>query len=572
GEETPTATPTQTETPSGTPTGPSGQLNLINSTIDTLDPIAAADTASGQVIQQLFDPLTNYHNGTTIVKNLLAESYEVSEDFTTYTFKIHPDAVYHNGDDVTASDLVYSWERLAASPNSRRARFILSVLGIPHETDSKGNYVPKSLKMSAPDENTFQFQLDGAFHATLSVLAYSSFAAVPEGIVGDIEGYNGEMDYQTFASENPIGCGPFQFDMWEAGTEAAVTSFPDYYRDKANVGRIHWQVIEKDPPHFEYAMNRNADIFTIPTTYYDPDKVSVEKTDQRGRQLGTYGPARNGATLNYVGVPTIDTFYIGFNMANVPAPVREAMAWVVNQKQFVNQVFKGRGKAAFHFTPPSIYPGGADAYTQHAKNKYPYGYNTTNIDKAIQVMEEAGYGPDNRFTLGWLQYQSDTWLSMAQIIRDRLASAYIDMEIQEATFATLLKRTRNGNMDAYTLGWIADWPRPDNFLNLLYPPATDTQDPAPQSYINWDNLDTKWKRQATQAWKTVEQNYEPTKEARQARQKAYVKIEEANWHDIGFLNLYHSLSERFWYDRVNNYTPFGGMGFSRQKLTSLSVE
>ena len=553
-------------------TGSGDELSLRAGTIDTLDPVAAADTESGRVIQQMFDPLTNYVNGTTTVENLLATDYEVSDDFLTYTFTIQDGAMYHNGDSVTAQDFVYSWERLAGSKNSRRARFILDVLQVPHETDGDGNYQAGSMDLSAPDETTLEFSLEGAFHATLSVLAYSSFAAVPEGIVGDIEGYDGDMDYQTFATSNPVGCGPFEFENWSSGTEASVTAYEDYYGDAPKLGRVHWQVIEKDSPYYEFAMNKNLDIFGIPTSFYEPDKVSVEETDDQGRQLGTYGPARNGETLNYVAVPTINTFYIAFNMANVPKPVRQAMAYVMNQQEMVDQVFKGRGQAAYHFTPPAIYPGGAEQYTSHAEESYPYGYNESQIDQAIQVMEDAGYGPDNRYSLSWVQYTSDTWLSMAQILRDRLSSAYIDMEIEQATFSTLLKRGREGNTEAYTLGWIADWPRADNFLNLLYPPDTDTSLQAPQSYLNWQTEDTDAKQQATEAWETVEDNYAPTDEAQAAREEAYVQIEEANWEDVGFLNVYHRVDELFYYDVVKDWTPMGGMGFSRQKLNHVDVE
>ncbi len=574
GQETTTTsdgdgTQTTTSDGDGGPSGP--QLNLINSTIDTFDPVAAADTASGRVIQQMYDPLTNYKNGTTAVENLLADSYEVSEDFTTYTFKINGDATFHNGNDVTANDMVYSLRRLAESSNSRRARFILSVLQVPHETDDEDNVVPESLGVSAPDENTFELTMEGAFHATLSVLAYSSFAAVPEGIVGDIEGYDGEMSYEDFAQNSPVGCGPFEFEKWEAGTEASVVANPDHYLFSPKLGRVHWQIIEKDSPRYEYAMNKNAHIFGIPTSFYEPGKVSADETDDRGRKLGTYGPARNGETLNYVGVPTINSFYVAFNMSAVPKPVRQAMAYVMNQQQMVDQVFKGRGQPAYHFTPPSIYPGGANAYTSHAEESYPYGYNETQLENAKQVMEDAGYGPDNRYELNWLQYESDTWLSMAQIIRDLLSSAYIDMQIEQATFSTLLKRGREGNTEAYTLGWIADWPRPDNFLNLLYPKATNTNDPAPQSYINWHSVDSEAKQQANEAWETVEDNYAPTDDARAAREEAYVQIEEANWEDVGFVNVYHRVDELFYYDTVQDWTPMGGMGFSRQKLVDVTV-
>lgn len=63
--------------------------------------------------------------------------------------------------------------------------------------------------------------------------------------------------------------------------------------------------------------------------------------------------------------PTIDTFYIAFNMENVPKPVRQAMAYVMTGDDFTESVFKGRGESAYHLTPPQIFPGGGEGYADH---------------------------------------------------------------------------------------------------------------------------------------------------------------------------------------------------------------
>jgi ABC-type transport system substrate-binding protein len=541
---------------------PDATLNLINSTITTLDPVAATDTASGTIIENVFDGLMNYPNGVAAVESLLATDYETSDDFTTYTFSL-ADAQFHNGDAVTAGDFVYSLYRLAFSDNSRRTRFILDSLGVTQPAEGE-------LGVRAVDDETLEIQLQEPFHAVLEMLAYSSFAAVPEGIVGDVEGYEGEMAYETFARSDPIGAGPYEFEDWTQGTSADITRFDDYHGGDVSNGGVHWDVIEDDQAAYNHAMNRNADVFGLPTAQYDPAKVSVERTDDRGRDHGTYGELRNGLTANYLAVPEISVFYVGFNTAVVPKPVRQAFAYATDQHLLVDEVFKGRGEPAYHFTPPSIYPGGAEAYADHARNAYPYGYDESRLDMATQIMEEAGYGPDNQFRIEWTQYESDTWRRMAQILRDQLASAHIEMEIQQAPFSTLTERGRNGNLEAFTLGWIADWPAPDNFLQLLNPPQTDTSMDAPISFINWSADTGDAAGRATDAYATIEDNPEPTDAAQQARERAYVEMEEANWEDVGMLTIYHSLGERFWYDWVD-IEPDGGMGGSRQKLDDVRI-
>jgi ABC-type oligopeptide transport system substrate-binding subunit len=551
---------------------PSKVLQRINSTITTFDPIAATDEASGYVNQQVYSMLMEYPQGKADAVKGLAKSFELSQDNTTYTFTLK-DATFHNGDTVTAQDIIYSWERLAASSNSRRSYFILDSLGVAHETttqDGEEVYQPGSLALNAVDDQTLEITLSAPFHAAQEMMAYTSFAAIPEGIVGDIEGYEGEMSQSEFATSNPIGAGPFKFENWSSGTEASVSRFEDFHGGSASIAGVHWQIIEQSSPRYNYQMQQSADTFNIPTSFYNPSKVSVQRgPDDLGREYGTYGPVRNGSTLQYLSVPAINTYYVGFNMAKVPAPVRKAFAYVANQQQLTQQVFKGRGVPAYHFTPKPIYPGGTQQYDQHAQQNYPYGYNQTQLDQARQVMEDAGYGPNNQFTVQWTQYQSDTWLEMGKLFRDQLSSAHIQMQIQQAPFATLTERGRNGQVEVYTLGWIADWPAPDNFLQLLNPPNTDTSASAPLSYLNWQANGSS-AQQATQAYQKVSNNQAPTRQAQQARNQAYVTIEEANWSDVGMLPIYHQLSERFTYNWAD-IPPYGGMGKSRMKFDDVKI-
>jgi peptide/nickel transport system substrate-binding protein len=555
GEDTPTATNTPSDITKG------GQLELINSTTSTFDPIRNTDTAGGRVIQNVFDMLMNYPYGQASVEKQLAESYETNDDFTQYTFTLK-DATFHNGDPVRAQDFVYSWERLAASENSRRASFLLDFLGVTHETNDEGEYEPGTLGVSAEDDKTFVVEQNEPFASSLEMMAYTSFAAVPEGIVGDIEGYDGEMSHTEFATKNPVGAGPFVFDNWNQGEDMRITKYEDYHDEPAYLDSVHWKVIEDDNAIFQYVQNKNADAFGIPTARYDPQKADVQRTDDQGRQIGKYGPLQNGETVNYARVPELSTFYFAFNAATVPAPVRKAVAYAANQKQFAEEVFKNRVAPAYHFTPPLIYPGGGNAYTKHAKENYPYGYNEAQIGEAKKVMEDAGYGPDNKYELTFTHYVSDTWSQMAQILRDRVGAAHINMKIEQAQFSTLLERGRNGNLEAYTLGWIADYPAPDNFLQFFNPPQTDTSKSSPVAYTNWDDVDSEAKQKATQAWSVVQNNPQPSDAAQKKRNEAYVKLEEANWADAILINAFHGINEPMHYDWT--HIPLhGAMGSSR---------
>jgi len=343
------------------------RLGVTNATFSSLDPIASGNTASGSVIMDVFDAPMNYVNGTTEVEGLLVESFEVNDDLTEYTFTLK-EGVQFQGDwgEVTADDVVYSIRRLVESPNTANSYFTNAVLDIVRETDDDGNVVPGSTGVEATGEYEFTVELNAAFGFAVPVLAYSAFSAVPEGIVGDIEGYDGEMDYETF-STSPVGAGPFTLENWESGDggEVILDAYPDYHGQAPAVDGVDQSIITDPNAAHTFFLNGNADVSGIPTSKYDPSKVSVEETLDGGQQVGTYGPLSNDETVNYAGIPTINTFYIGFNMQEVPEAVRRAMAYVVNKDQFVQSVFKGRGEGAFHLTPKQVFPGGAQGYDDH---------------------------------------------------------------------------------------------------------------------------------------------------------------------------------------------------------------
>lgn len=562
--------------------GSGNTLQLINSTMETLDPVESEDTASGAVIQQLFDGLINYPNGEIEPETLLATDYEVSDDFTTYTFTLKEGTQYHNGDEVTAQDVVYSFERLAASDNSNRQYFILESLGIQAEDASGGQYDPNaeepeyepgSIAVEAEDDYTVSIQLAEPFHSVLEMLAYSAFSVIPEGIIGDVGDYDGEISQDDFSTSNPVGCGPFQFVDWQSQTNAEVERFDDYHGDVADLDGVYWQIMEDANATYNYFMNMNAD-FTdnpggIPTSQYDPNNVNIEEEDDLGRASGTYGQVRNGETMNYLRVPTVSVYYIGFNTQHVEKFARQAAAYAINQQTVVDQVFKGRGIPAYHHTPRVIYPGGQQEYDNHAQNNYPYGYNESLLDQARQVMEDAGYDENNRYSFTYTAYESSpAFQETGEILRDQLASCHIDMQLETAQFATLRERGANGDLEAYTLGWIMDWPAPDNFLQLIDPPRTDTSNAAPLSYVNWSGTDAS--DRAEEAWNTIQSNTAPTDQAQSARNEAYIEMEEANWEDVVLLPVYHDLEDRFSYDWVD-VPKVGAGGVSRQKHNHTSL-
>jgi len=537
--------------------------------MSSLDPVAASDTASGWVTTQLFDGLMTYPDGTIPVEKVIAKKYEISDDYRTYTFDLKEGVAFHDGSEVTASDFVYSWRRLAGSENTQAAADILSAINVVHETTDEGKYESGSLAVEAVDDYTFRFEVEEPFAPTLQVISNNQFAAVPEGIVGDVPGYEGEIAYEKFATESPVGAGPFEFEMWEQGTQVSVAANEEYHGVAPKVDGIHWQIIGDPSAIYNYAMNENADAFDLPTAKFDRNKLTVERVDDKGRKHGSYGPLRNGKRANYIGVPTLSVFYAGFNMKAVEKPVRQAVAYAMNQQTILEQVFKGRGVTAYHYMTPSIFPGGAEAAETHAKENYPYGYKETRLDQARKVMEEAGYGPNDRYELEFLIYESKTWMETAKLLRDKLQSAHIELTVTQAPFSTMLSRVEKMDVEMYSLAWIVPWAAPDAFVKHLNPAKSSPSADTIEAYNNWPT-NTEAAEKAIDAWKRIKNNRAPAEEDEKVREEAAITMEEMNWEDVANIPVYHEVEERFRY-RSADLPPYGSGGAYKQKLNEATL-
>jgi peptide/nickel transport system substrate-binding protein len=545
---------------------------MATGSIQTLDPISAKGSGAGY--DQYNRSLMEFENGLYPPKPGLAKDYEMSDDGRTYTFTLREGVTFHDGTELTADDVVYSFRRLAGSENSRnRDDIIGETMTIDHEKDPSrtepadettlSDYVPGSLAVEAVDDYTFEFTLRSPFQYTLSQIAGGAFAVLPEGAVGDIEGYDGEYEYNEFfstANGGPefAGLGPFEVDSWTKGSDIKLTAFDDYYGDGPQLDGITYTVVGSGNTRLSRFRNGNADILEdMPTASFDPDKVNIEN-QEGSRSIGTY-ELDDGTVVNYGEIPSLTTEYLVFNTLEVPLPVRRAFAYALNQHDIADRVYKGNAKPAYHITPPAPYPtfeenvSSIDTYDRHATEGYqstidfaaegyPYGYDDTRIDDAKRVMEDAGYGSNDRFSITATTIAGNSAYSSAfTTLQSKLRAAHIDMEIEQAEFGTIISRAINGDMEVFGLGDGMEYPGPQNFLRFLYGESPSTQ------FTRWgaegSYHDEDLRQTALDAWKS---NYAAEDATQQSKNEAFQTVEEVNWASVQELPIVHPNNQRFW--------------------------
>jgi len=550
---------------------------MATGAVQTLDPINAKGSGAGY--PQYNESLLDFPNGQYPPEPKLIEGYDVSEDGLTYTFNLRTDVTFHDGSELTAGDVVYSYRRLAGSDNSRnRDDIIGDTMTVEHEKDTPedeeaelADYVSGSLGVEAVDESTVELRLESPFQYTLFQIAGGAFAILPEGSVGDIEGYDGEYGYNEFfstADDGPqyAGTGPFEVDAWNKGSSLELASYGDYYGEAPSIDGITYTIVSDGNTRLDRFENGNADILEgMPTSAFNPDSVSIENRDGN-RQTGTYD--MGSQTVNYGQIPTLETEYIVFNTLEVPHPVRQAFAYVMNPHDIAEEVYKGLAKPAYHITPPAPYPtfeegvSGEESYDAHAESGansqtdfgsdgYPYGYGETRIEDAQAVMEEAGYGEDNTYSVTATTIAGDEGYRQVFLsLQEKARAAHIDMEIVEADFGTIISRAISGDMEMFGLGDGMEYPGPQNFLRFLWGNNPGNQ------FTRWGaeggHYNEEYRQTAIDAW---ESNYQPnqgdSREDQLARNRAFQAVEEMNWASVQELPFIHPIKQRFWHDAVD---------------------
>ena len=552
-----------------------GQLELLQTPRETIDPIGISGPLNAWTNWQTHEQLFTYDGGTLPVVSSLAEDYSVSDDNLTYTFELQEGVTLHNGEEMTADDVIYSWRRLAESENNRghEDRIVRGPMSVDHEVDDDGETVPDSLALEALDEYTVEMTLESPFHDVLGNLTDPRLSVIPEGVVGDIEGYDGEFDYNEWQTEHLHGTGPFQLVNWDLGNEIVVERFDDYHGSSANIDTVRWQILEDPDAVFTRAVNeQNVDIFELPRARFDPGLLEVDDQIDDTRQQGTYGPVGDDTVLNYGEVTLPRTQYLIFNTTVVEKPARQAIAYILDQGAVVEQAVRGQGEPAYLLTPPEGFPGGPEEYWRMAENEYPYGYAESDLDSAREVMEAAGYDEDNMYETT-LQHPSDNqaseWSEIASMLRDRAEAVHIDLNIDESPSSTLVGRAIEGDITIFAIWNALEWLEADAMLRFAYPNPFAWSRWGAEVEFEYDQL-SEAAQQATDAWERYEENPLGTEEDAAARMDAYLDIERANWEDMTMLPLWHPVEELYWYDWVEGFEMHGSQ--KRTVLNEVSLD
>ena len=433
---------------------------------ESLDSHKTSTVVESDILLDLFEGLVTYDAKAAIVPGV-AESWTVSADGLTYTFKLRDTAKWSNGDPVTAGDFVYSFRRLINPATGAKYANILYTLKNA-EKANKGTAPIDTLGAKAVDARTLELTLENPAPYFIAQLAHQTGLPVhPASVEKHGSAYT--------RPENWVSNGAFMLKSFTPNDKLVAVRNPNY-RDAANT-KID-QVIFYPLEDRAAALRR----FQAGEIQYYNDAPTDQLKFIRENLKGQFQLA-----------PYLGTYYFVVNTAKEALKdvrVRQALSLVIDREFLAEQIWGGTMIPAYSFVPPGI-----ASYGEPAQMKEKDLSPIEREDKAKALLKAAGYGPGLKPLQIELRYNtSENHKNTSVALADMWKPLNVEVKLVNSDLKSHYALLREkGNYDIARAGWIADYADAQNFLFLLQ------GDNKGLNYANYENaeFDALMKKAAT---------------------------------------------------------------------------
>ncbi|MCH8103132.1 MAG: peptide ABC transporter substrate-binding protein [Chloroflexi bacterium] len=408
----------------------------------TLDPHQVTDTTSAGLVVELFSGLVKLSKELEIVPDL-AESWVISGDGTIYTFTLRENLKFSDGSPLTAADFKWSWER-AANPDTESTVadvYLGDIVGI--NAIVEGDAVSSSA-IKVIDERTLQVTIDGAKPYFIAKLTY------PTAFVLKQENVEAGGDRWT---DTPVGTGPFVLDDYRVGERIVFSRNENFNGRKAYLDKVLFNLAGG-----------------IAMAMYETDEIDI--TGVGLADLDRVQDPNEPLNKDLVNIPPgFSISYIGFNTEKAPfddMKFRQALNLAVNKELIAESVYAGLVKPAYGILPPNFPGFTGDIEGLRFDPDDPEGSE----ERARAVLAESKYAdPDTRPRIVITIPGTGGSPSLdVEIVADMWRNVLgVEAEIQQVEWATYLQDLNRERLQAFGgLGWEADYPDPQDFLDILF--------------------------------------------------------------------------------------------------------
>lgn len=351
---------------------------------DSLDPHQTVAAGTREVLFNIFEGLVKPNSDGEMIP-AVAEKYTLSEDGTTYTFTLREGVKFHNGQTVTAEDVVYSINRCAAVPEGQEKPLVAAFSAV------------KSVE--ALDEKTVAVTIA---QRDLEFISYMTDAIIP-------------ADYEN-QDTAPVGTGPFKFVSRTPQQDFVMERFEDYWGAPAWLDKVTYKICE------------NADALVMNLNGGSID-LCAHLTSAQASQLNQSFQVLEG-TMNLVQAIYLNNQAKPFDNQLV----RQALCYAIDRQGIMDMVADGHGTAV----GSSIYPAFTKYFLPELVDKYPH-----DVAKAKELLAQAGYPDGFDMTIS-VPNNYQPHMDTAEVVAEQLREAGINVTIQPVEWSTWLDTIYNG--------------------------------------------------------------------------------------------------------------------------------
>lgn len=407
----------------------------------TLDPHKASGDWENRVIGDYIEGLLTESPSAEAIPGQ-AESWEISEDGTVYTFKLRDGIQWSDGTPVTAGDFVFAFQRLFNPATAADYAYLQFPIKNAEKINSGEITDLNELGVKAIDDKTLEITLEASTPFFLEALTHYTAYPVPKHLVE-------KLGDDWTKVENIIGNGPYLVKEWLPGSYVRSEKNADYY-DAANVqiDEVYYHVLEDQAA----ALNRyRAGEFDI-LTDFPSDQYQWLQDNLPGEAHVT---------------PFLGIYYYVMNQEEgqvlSDVRIREALSTTV-VREVIGPDILGTGELpAYGWVPPGT--------SNYVENAYQPEWAATpyeeRVEKAKALMTEAGYGPDNPLTLQLRYNTNDNHQRIAVALAAMWEPLGVKVELFNAETAVHYDALRAGDFQVGRAGWLLDYNDPSNTLDLL---------------------------------------------------------------------------------------------------------
>jgi oligopeptide transport system substrate-binding protein len=395
--------------------------------ISTLEPAILNSMQERIISSAIYEGLVYYEQNASMVKPLLAHSWDYSADGKSLTIFLKPDVLFHNGKKLGAGDVKKAWEQnfVTASEWSNASLF-LTITGARDLLEGKN---PEISGIEVVNDHTLKINFDEPNAAFVYMLTNPMFWVY-------------DLDDQVVPAP---GTGPFVLQTNENNQKFILSRNKKYHGTPPLLETINITVFANDYQALgEYQAGKLDYLDTIPLK----EIKNIRNNDQYQKLL--------------IEKPILSTYSIGFNLNKAPFAgnylLRRAINYAIDREAIIENVMGGAARTA-----KSAIPVGVAGYNREMPG---YSYNP---EKAFQLLQQAGLKEAERQKPLYLVYNDNEGHRLvAQSVAQQLRDIGLNVQIQAMDWDTYKKQLPKMNLTLFRLEWYADYPDPDSFLYSLF--------------------------------------------------------------------------------------------------------